>query len=130
MNKATPIETEHGEIHGRDGIYLDMLIQSFSPSSLQFRGDISRHQCTNTKIKKNWIGYILTFQDVEAFDCKALDIYSENRITSSFDELFESQWLIDLKLEGFHHYILATYDYVYEIAARGYVLNSTGVDRD
>ena len=130
MNKSTPVKTEHGEIHGRNGIYLDEVVQSFGPSSLQFRGEISRQQCTNTNIKKNWIGYILTFEGVEAFNCKELSLYDETRIISSFDELLESKWLSDLKLEGCYHYILATYDYVYEIAAKGHAFKSTGVDRD
>ena len=130
MEKVRPIQTSVGEIHGRNGIYLDEMIQSFGPSTLRFRGEFSQPLCSNAGTKKRWIGYVFTFEHVLVFTCHELDHYNENRLASSFDEVHESEWLRELELSNYRHYILATYDYVYEIAAKGHELELTGNDRD
>jgi hypothetical protein len=55
------VQTPVGVISGRNGIYLDGVNQSFTPSILTFKGDINGNLCSINENKKRWIPYILKF---------------------------------------------------------------------
>jgi hypothetical protein len=122
-----PIQTELGEIDGRDGIYLDDVKQTFSPNQLTFVGDINGNLCTNNSLGYRWYSYELTFHQVQAYDCRKLEI-CKWRVISSFDEVKDSELIKELRLEGkgYKHYILSTYDYVYQVIAKDFELKITG----
>ena len=120
MNLVKPIETALGELHGRDAIFLEELQQK--GIRLLFRGEINGALCRRAPEKKNmWLRYELELVNVLAYDCRELDVCTWNTI-SSFDEIAESTWLLELdltdrlrefKLPEAHHYIVSTYDFVY-----------------
>jgi hypothetical protein len=115
MNSVAAVSTKVGELHGRDAVYLEQLSQR--RRSLSFEGEINGSLCTAEGLKNKWLGYRLSFFGVRAYECQDLDLCTW-QLVSSFDEVRESEWLRELHLEGqCHHYFLATYDFVYRIAA-------------
>ncbi len=123
VRQRVPILTEVGELRGRDAIYLDRLTQTSAPSSLRLDGQLNARLCTRYVGTRLWLPYELTFLDVVAFTCCALDRYSEELlIDSSLDTVPESLWTNRLRAQGCTHYVAATYDLVYEIVARHHEL--------
>lgn len=124
MSLVKPVESVLGEIHGRDAILLEEFQQK--GMRLLFRGEINGAACRQAPQKKNmWLRYELEFGNVLAYDCRELDICTWYT-NSSFDEIVESTWLVELNLTDrlrefglsqCHHYILTTYDFVYQVAA-------------
>jgi|LSQX01.1.fsa_nt_gb hypothetical protein len=127
MSENNPIVTELGKLDGRDGIYLDGVKQCFSPNKLTFVGEINGDLCTNNPSGHRWFAYELSFNRIQAFDCRELEI-CKWKVESSFDEIQDSELITELRLDekGYQHYILSTYDYVYSIIAKGYELKITG----
>ncbi|HEX9059665.1 MAG TPA: hypothetical protein VF941_05770 [Clostridia bacterium] len=127
MSKNNPIVTELGMLEGRDGFYLDDVIQSFSPNKLTFIGEINGKLCTNNPTGHKWFTYELSFNLIQAFDCRELEI-CKWKVESSFDEIQDSELITELGLcgKGYQHYTLSTYDYMYSIIAKGYELKITG----
>lgn len=111
----TPIVTSVGIIRGRDAVYLDEIMQV--GNTLTVRGEINSTLCSNCDSKK-WIKYELRFLGISSYRVWSLDIYpSELNMVSSFDMVGDSTWARQLDRASSNHYILQTYDFVYEILA-------------
>ena len=125
--KIEPINTEVGMIKGRDGIFLDKM--EYTGSEIAFYGEFNENVFNNFNGKD--LEYKLTFRNIVFFKCYELDIYPREKLLEySFDLVNDSELLSKLKSrdnqnkikENHEHYILGTYDYVFEIIATEYVL--------
>ncbi len=116
MNTSqTPITTSLGMINGRDAIYLDEFRQEHT--TLTATGEVNSTLCSNCEPNK-WVKYVLHFTGVAAYKAWDFDLYPlETRMVSSFDVVSDSSWAIELGLAADCHYVLQTYDYIYEILA-------------
>ena len=133
MSMRKPIETELGIISGRDAIYLDEQRIATKPYGLIFKGDFNGNLCSNNTTGKEWIPYELSFDYPLYFVCYELDLYPyELPLPSSFNtvaeseliaSLFKQDWTGNLAKTDLNHYVLATYDYVYEILAQDFKLS-------
>ena len=125
--KNEPILTALGKLDGRNAIYLDDVRQSFSLNKLTFIGELNGKLCSNNVSGYRWYSYELTFDLIQAYDCRELELCKWNT-DSSFDEIIDSELIAELKLgeKGYRHYILSTYDYVYRIICKGFELKITG----
>jgi hypothetical protein len=82
------------------------------------------------EIKNEWLKYKLSFKETIYYKCYELDFYTkEKSLESSFDKINDSKIIERMKLldRGFKitnehkHFVLATYDYIYEIIASEYI---------
>lgn len=123
--KTEPIETVVGKLTGRNALYLDEVRQTFAPPSLIFKGSLSAPRCSNYQGEERFPAYEALFEDCQYYDCTSLDAYKrEKHLSSSFDIVIDSELLNSLKLSAhYNHYVLATYDFVYEIVAKNFALN-------
>jgi len=125
--KNTAIETkEVGKISGRDAIFLDLLQQDLG--KLSFIGEFNSSLISKNKFDCKFIPYKLIFEDVIYFECCELD-FSVCNYESSFDVVENSELLLRFKkhdtnkiTENHKHFVLQTYDYVYNILAVDYKL--------
>lgn len=120
--RTKPAETELGIFKGRDAIYLDELRHTFSPSTLLFSGEFNGRLCSDYSGKTRWIKYDLKFLNVVSYKCWELDTCPILNATC-FDVVQESSWIHELSVPGYRHYVLATYDFIYEIVASNFELN-------
>jgi len=128
MNEPIIIE-ELGKVWGRDAIFLDG-IEFDGTHSVKLIGDFNGSLCENVE-KEKWISYELTFKGILEFKITELDFFSDNKYTSSFEKVIESDIINEfsknsqnLKLKNSHeHYIFHTYDDVIEIIASEFELN-------
>lgn len=124
---AQAIETEIGIIRGRDAIFLDSIDLNYSSKRISFRGAFNPHLCSKTVGSDEFIGFDLSFSGLLALRMIELDFDVTNG-KSSFDEITNSDWLKQIKcrdhsakLSAAHrHFVLATYDDVFEIIADHY----------
>ncbi len=119
--KTQPIDTSLGRLHGRNAIYLDEFRHIFTPSvDVFFKGALSTSCCKGYKGTADFVAYELLFEGVQFYSCCELELYKkEPFLSSSFDLVLSSHLLQDLNLgNDYQHYIVATYDFVYEIAAK------------
>ena len=124
---SKPINTQLGIISGRDAIHLDEQKDVTSRYGMTFMGEIAGDLCSNNYTNKEWIPYILSFDCPIYFVGYELDLYPNvSYLKSSFCLIKESDLLtsiLEKDLQGkfdkqnFRHFVLATYDYVYEIIA-------------
>lgn len=122
---------EVGIINGRDAVFLDEFKQTFDNiHNCIFKGTVNS-KLIETKKGKDDISYILTFRNVIYYQCCEIDTYiNEVKMNSSFDLVENSNLMKELKngrksskiKEEHKHYVLQTYDYVYDIIAIGYEL--------
>lgn len=130
--KYQAIKTEAvGVISGRDAIYLDEFKQIFdSKYNCIFKGEFNSI-LTEITSGKDFIPYTFSFSDVIYFQCCELDLYiNEKKLDSSFDLVCNSSLIQELKngsisskiSEDHKHYVLQTYDYVFDIIAKDYKL--------
>ena len=123
-----PIITEIGIINGRDAIYLDLMEQK--GNEIIFYGEINTG-LTEIKndIKKEWLKYKLSFKETIYYKCYELDFYKKKKsLESSFDKINNSKTIERMKLldrefkinNKHKHFVLTTYDYIYEIIASKY----------
>jgi hypothetical protein len=117
--KRTPIETPVGKISGRSAIHLDGVAQTVGPCNLRLTGELSSLCCSEYTGEARWIGYEANFKIVLAYQCCELEVYkTEGDIESSFDLVPLSDWAESLGTsKSYSHFVLATYDHVYEILA-------------
>jgi hypothetical protein len=118
MESSIPMQTDVGELHGRDAIYLDRV--THTGQGLEFQGEINGALCGDVSRAGVWISYRLCFHSVRAFDARELEICRWSAV-SSFDEVHDSGWLRTLGMDAqYRHYALSTYDFIYRIAATGF----------
>ncbi len=117
-----PIETSFGLIKWRDSIFLDKLVQTDCPSTVKVYGEISTELCTNYNGSPGkWIRYKMSFQGVLAYRGWEIDAYpSKLKKNSSLDIVRGSTWAETLDGTLRTHYVLSTYDYIYEILAQSF----------
>lgn len=131
MQKTHPIALQVGFVNGRDAIFVDEKIEQFSPHTLIFKGQFNGDLCTNNFLNKKTIPFVLKFFNVKNFECQHIDYNNfELELLSSFDLVENSEWLERFKLKNMNHYRLATYDYLYQIAACKFDLSLSQVDTD
>ena len=124
-----PIETVAGIISGRDAIFLDDVQVSLSPHTIELRGELNSLLCSKFKGEDSFIKYSLKFSGVLAFAMTELD-FKDHLGVSSFDRVVNSQWLDKMcrkdhssKLKpNIEHYLVFTYDDVFDIACESYEL--------
>lgn len=130
MNKSVGIEVPVlGILYGRDCIFIDSVIQNDS-DKLKFKGEINSSLIKNIK-DNEWIPYVLTFHQVIAYFSCELDTYENigmynHSNHADFNIVENSQWLAELQIREdfdksvYKHYLLFTYDYVYNIIAESF----------
>jgi hypothetical protein len=127
------IITDLGIINGRDAIYLDLV--EHKNNVLTFSGEINSELIgKNITGSNDFIKYTLSFFETIFYKCWELDYYdNEKLLASSFDVVNDSKLIEEINLlenirknkkitENHKHYILATYDYIYEIVSSKYIL--------
>ena len=109
-----------GLLQYRDSIFLDEVRYSNSCGTLRLTGDISTATDDN-----EFIPYELVFKRVLYFQSIELDFYEENKLIASIMQVEDSALLNTLQQKGntkltpqHSHYIVATYDEVFEIVAQ------------
>lgn len=115
-------DTEIGIISGRDAIFLDAVKYEESLRTLTITGDVSGALSSKSNTDE-FIGYKITFFDVVAYSSVELESWAGPDFQSSFFEIKDSKWLVDLSSELFDkliHLVLQTYDDVFEIACVRY----------
>lgn len=89
-----------GELYGRDCIFVDSVIQT--DSTLKFKGEINGHLAS--KIKDDiWIPYELIFKQVIKYTSCELDTYEADK-------------------NDYKHFVIYTYDFVFNVFAVDYEL--------
>lgn len=150
--KATAIETEVGFISGRDAIYLHK-INSITDSEVTFSGELNGYNCS--KIDRDIdVPFSLTFKGILMWQAVELD-FAERifniETDSCFDLIEYSEKIAKItaldieasvgkinrgydKNEKFsneiwhQHFVLSTYDTVFEIIAQSYTLTLNAAD--
>lgn len=132
MGNILPVEHEElGILHGRNCIFSDNVLQT--GSTLRFKGEINGKLAS--KIQNNiWIPYELIFEKViQYFSCE-LDTYAgdENAIQgmneASLLVIQDRDYLknipvrYDYKKYDYKHFMVCTYDFVFNVFAVGYEL--------
>ena len=118
-----------GILSGRDCIHIDSLTQDNS-ENLEFKGEINSTLAEKINEEK-WIPFTLTFHRVIAFSSCELDTYlnmyiSGNAINSDLNIVEDSKWLESMPVRSDYdtselkHYLLFTYDNVYNIIAASF----------
>ena len=110
-----PINTEVGELHGRDAIYLDNEIYDEKQNELLVAGDLNGKLCSEEVIG-DFIPYEIKFTGVSAYKKIELDEWLELgkplfHETSSFYSVTDNGKTI---------YVYQTYDWVFEIHCKNY----------
>lgn len=122
-NKAI-ITQEVGKIYGRDAIYLDLMQQNINTAELIFEGDFNS-SLISVKFDCDFVPYKFIFKHVIYFQCCELESYTGSKTVSQFDVVENSDLLLrfnDLSTENHKHFVLETYDWVYDILAVDYKL--------
>lgn len=127
------IDTPLGRLRGRDCIFLDKA--ALKGNKLILEGEING-ALANKTAQKEWISYRLTFNGVIAhFSCE-LDTYEniseENnfKLGGCFGVIEESGQLKKLPVRSdfdkseYKHFRVCTYDYVFDIFARSFELDT------
>lgn len=116
-----PVQTELGLLVGRDCIHLNEMRHGQQPSVVTFSGSLNSHLCDGYRGDRDFLPFELVFEHVFALEGFELDRYPrQRRLKSSFDRVPDSDW--QKLAPGVRHFVVATYDFIYEIAAKQYVL--------
>jgi hypothetical protein len=117
------IKTQLGILNYRDTIIVKLLETSVLPLNLTIIGTIDGNQCSIKTDDRN-IPFNLNFNSIIMFNCFKLDYSLVDVYTkSSFDEVINSALSEKMKLLNSHkHFIVSTYDYVFEVIATDYEL--------
>lgn len=134
MEKVVGVEVPaFGILNGRDCIYIDTVTQD-DYDNLIFKGEINGYLADKIKDEK-WIPYTLIFHRVIAYFSCELDTYENidsygHLDYTDFNIVENSQWLANFPIREdfdksiYKHYQLFTYDYVYNIIAVSFDINS------
>ena len=118
-----PIETSVGFINGRDAIFLDALLHEGDLSALECTGELSATLCGSYTGSAKWIGFTLKFLRVPFFRGWEIEAYPfKLEKQRSFDLVKDPTLLRELDTQKHKHYVLSTYDYIYEIVAMDFEL--------
>lgn len=135
--QCVPIITEKfGELKGRDCIYLNQVIFDDNNRSLVIKGEINGNLITQENIdNEKDFPFTLTFERIIHYSTTELDTYCGLKggdfSKSSFDEVLNSEFLAnfpirdDYEKSDFRHFLVFTYDFVFDILARDFVLEYT-----
>lgn len=124
MNTYKPMNTEQGVLAGRDCIYLTEINYDVKIRNLTLKGVVNNYISDKTLLDKRFSEYSLTFTGVLALRITELDSWEEImddeyfKVESSFDEVLNSNWIKKLggKVDSnHHHYLVQTYDDVFDI---------------
>jgi len=117
-----PIATALGIPKGRDSIYLGDIEQSVCPRQITFKGNIEG------LVAEASVPFVLRFYGLLELHAVELD-FSEAEHPTSFVEVMDSARVVALKardhsakVHDHRHFILATYDEVFELICAGYDL--------
>lgn len=130
FGKAVAINTHIGYLEGRDCIYLKKVIQD-EFDDLIFECKLNGHLVSSLK-NDEWLNCVLTFKSVIYYQSCEIDTYFNQmdflNTKSSFDEIKDSQLLKDTPIrqdvnkDRHHHYVVHTYDFIFDILAKEYEL--------
>lgn len=110
-------------INARDAIFIDNVIQTNTKGKLILKGTVNSFYVTEN-VEKLLTKFDITFYQVKMFSCVSLDLSLLDRnMVSNFNIIIDSSFIKDNKLYNFNHYVLSTYDYVYEVVAQSFELN-------
>lgn len=136
IERATPVRTQLGELHGRNAVYLEEISQK--GLTVILTGEINSDLCRGEAPKGSWLRYRLSFCGVLAYECREMEVCRWQTV-SSFDEVEDSEWLRQLGLIARAHelkhelgsmqprdYVLWTYDWVYRFASTRFELEILG----
>lgn len=134
MENIITIEDEKlGILYGRDCIFVDSVIQT--DATLKFKGEINGNLASNIKAVK-WIPYELIFKDVIKYVSCELDTYEADKneiqamnkgslvVIQDSDHLKNISVRDDYNKNDYKHFIIYTYDFVYNVFAVDYELKS------
>lgn len=117
-----PIATALGIPRGRDSIYLGAIRHSVCPRTITFSGNIESLIATAS------VPFTLCFQGLLELHALELD-FTDFGLPASFVEVIDSERVAEMKardhsakVRDHRHFILATYDEVFEIICLGYEL--------
>ena len=130
MQTYKPVETDLGILEGRDCIYLDEVFLKDNQTTLILVGEINGNLCSNKQSGK-FISFELIFSGVIALQMIELDSW-DFASKASFDEVVESDWIGELggKVDSTHrHYLVQTYDDVFDVVCHSYQLKLKSVLR-
>lgn len=132
MNNIYPIEHEKlGVLYGRDCIFADSVIQT--GSTLIFKGEINGNLAGKIEDGR-WIPYELIFKKVIKYTSCELDTYEADKNEmqamneSSLLVVRESDYLRNIPVRydycknDYKHFIIYTYDFVFNVFAVDYEL--------
>ncbi len=117
-----PIATALGIPKGRDSIYLGTIEHSVCPREITFRGNIE------SLVPGASVRFVLRFHGLLELHSLELD-FTDFGLPASFVEVVASERVAAMKrrdhsakVRGHRHFILATYDEVFEVICQGYEL--------
>lgn len=130
FGKAVAINTHIGYLNGRDCIYLRKVIQD-EDDNLIIECEFNGRLVSSLK-NDEWLNGVLTFKSVIYYQSCEIDTYFNQmdflKTQSSFDEIQDSQLLKgtpirqDFNKDNYRHYVVHTYDFIFDILAKEYEL--------
>ena len=122
MQHHISVETPLGILRGRDCIFLNKIAFENGTNTLVLNGEITGSLCNPENDKD--IPYRLSFSGLLAL--KMIELDSWDYVGEScFDEVIESDWMHSLGgkvTPKHHHFLLQTYDDVFEVVCEKYDL--------
>ena len=133
MKSITSIEHEKlGTLYGRDCIFADSVIQT--DATLKFKGEINGTLASKIN-NEIWIPYELIFYKVIKYTSCELDTYEADKneiqainkgsllIVQGSDYLKNIPVRYDYNKDDYKHFVICTYDFVFNVFATDYELN-------
>lgn len=123
--RLVPVETEIGIARSRSAIFLDELVSD--GFSLTLRGGLVASDFSESRGVQQEIPYRLRFDNILHLAMTTIDLHDPEGRQSCIDEDVESQlidWLRQHDRENiigraeYHHWVVSTYDDIFEIVAR------------
>lgn len=117
-----PIATKFGIPRGRDSIYLGTIEHTVCPREITFSGNIE------SLVPEAAVPFVLRFHGLLELHALELD-FTDFGLSASFVEVVDSERVAAMKardhsakVRDHRHFILATYDEVFEVICQGYEL--------
>ena len=104
----------------RDGIFVDS-INIKGGQQFSILGEV-KSSLIELNSESKFTNFMLKFEDVIMYECVSLDFSKlDKEMSSQFNIIEGSEFMKGKDLEGYSHYVLSTYDHVFQIVSRGYV---------